>query len=314
MNAFASAPKPAAVSAPEAWTLTDWLAHIQTQHWRSVDMNLERIAAVWEQLRGERCGWVIAVVGTNGKGSCAAMLDAALRGVGLRTGRYTSPHLVRYNERIRVDGAAADDAELCAAFAEIERARGAIPLTYFEFGTLCALRIFARRRVEVSILEAGLGGRLDAINLVGNDIALITSIGIDHAQWLGDSREAIAAEKAGVLRRGAMAVCAEPHPPRSIARIAAERDCELLQSGRDYRIESRGDGIAWCSDHAAIPSAWRRLNRLATPRALGGARQIGNLGGVVATLALSCARLPRHGNNAIEPQVALDGLANTRLA
>ena len=269
------------------YTLADWSEHIQTRHWRSIDLTLERVAAVWENLGGRVSGLVIAVAGTNGKGSCVAMLEAVLGNAGLCVGCYTSPHLVRYNERVRVGGRAADDAALCAAFAEIEAARGGIPLTYFEFGTLCALRIFQRRRVDVSLLEVGMGGRQDAVNLVDNDVALITDIGIDHAQWLGANREAIATEKAGILKKNALAVCADPAPPSAIARIAAERHCALLQSGTDYQVERSGAGIRWHSAHPAL-SQWSPVTELRQP--FGGARQLSNLGGVVATLALTSGR------------------------
>jgi len=246
---------------------------------------------VWRRLGEPTSGVVITVAGTNGKGSCVAMLGAVLRAAGLTAGVYTSPHLVRYNERVCVGGRAVGDAELCAAFAAIEEARGGrdgIPLTYFEFGTLCALLIFHRRRVDASVLEVGMGGRLDAVNLVANDLALITAIGIDHAQWLGHTRAAIAAEKAGVLKPGAAAVCADPSPPDCIARIAAERGCRLVQAGADYRIEARADGgVEWQSAHPAVPVEWRDL-RLKTP--LPGAWQARNLGGTVAALALTRAR------------------------
>ena len=274
-------------------TLADWLEHIQKQHWRSIDMRLDRAAEVWEKLgcESDSHSLTITIVGTNGKGSCVAMLEAALREAGLRVGSYTSPHLVRYNERVRVNGREAGDEELCRAFSAVESARGSVPLTYFEFGTLCALWLFARARAQVLLLEAGMGGRLDAVNIIENDLALITSIGMDHARWLGDDREKIAAEKAGVLKSGALAVCADSHPPQCIARIAAERDCMLLQSGRDYQItpsknenKNAGDFFDWQSAHAAVPEDWRRMERLRAP--LPGARQRDNLGGVVATLAL----------------------------
>lgn len=291
--------------APVHRNLEHWLAHIQTQHWRSIDLQLDRIARVWETLGGRRSGLVISVAGTNGKGSCVAALDAVLRQAGLKTGSYTSPHLVRYNERVRINGRAADDAALCEAFADIERARGGIPLTYFEFGTLCALLIFERQRVDASILEVGMGGRLDAVNLIANDIALITSVGIDHAQWLGDNRDAIAAQKAGILKNRALAVCADPAPPPCIARIAAERDCLLMQSGIDYRVERREHGIVWRSCHPAVAAGWRRLH-LQAP--LNGAPQAANLGGVVATLALTRAR------TGVTEKNLVDGLARTTLA
>jgi len=273
---------------PSPRNLDDWLAHIQRQHWRSVDLQLDRIARVWARLGGQTSGLVLTVAGTNGKGSCAAMLAAVLRAAGLSAGVYTSPHLVRYNERVTVDRRPATDAELCAAFTAIERARGDIPLTYFEFGTLCALLIFQRHGVDATVLEVGMGGRLDAVNLVANDLALITAIGIDHAQWLGDTRDAIGAEKAGVFKPGAWAVCAEPRPPKCIAQIAAARGCRLVQAGVDYEVARAGDGvIEWRSEHPAVPVAWRNL-RLKTP--LPGAWQARNLGGVVAATALTAAR------------------------
>jgi len=270
------------------YALADWLAHIQRQHWRSIDMRLSRVARVWEKLACARSKLVITVAGTNGKGSCVAMLESALREAGLRVGSYTSPHLIRYNERIRIDGRAQGDAALCQAFGEIEAARGRVPLTYFEFGTLCALWLFARERVEVSLLEAGMGGRLDAVNIIDNDLALLTSIGIDHAKWLGAGRAEIAAEKAGVIKHGALAVCAEPRPPACIARTAAARNCLLLQSGRDYHIAEQDGALHWRSGHAAVPARWRRIGGLRVP--LAGARQADNLGGAIAALALLRAK------------------------
>lgn len=288
-----------------SYALADWLAHIQAQHWRSIDLRLDRIARVWENLRGRRSRVVITVVGTNGKGSCVAMLEAVLRDAGLRTGSYTSPHLVRYNERVRIDGRAVDDASLCRAFSEIERVRDDVPLTYFEFGTLCALYLFQQRRVDVSLLEAGMGGRLDAVNLIDNDLALITSIGIDHARWLGSNRAAIATEKAGILKENALAVCADPNPPKVIARIAAERNCLLLQHGADYRIEEADGGILWHARHPAVADRWKRLAGLRQP--LHGERQLNNLGGVVAALALTCA------HTGVTPADVVNGLPHTRL-
>ncbi|MDD9822176.1 MAG: Mur ligase family protein [Gammaproteobacteria bacterium] len=288
--------------------LGDWLAHIQTQHWRSIDLQLDRIARVWQRLRGRPTGLVISVAGTNGKGSSVAMLDAVLRAAGLSTGAYTSPHLARYNERVKINGRAVEDAELCEAFAAIAAARDGVPLTYFEFGTLCALLIFARRRVDASLLEVGMGGRLDAVNLVDNDLALITCIGIDHAQWLGDTRDAIGAEKAGIMKRGKAAVCADPSPPPCIAQLATERGCALAQAGLDYQITRRDGGVEWRSDSAAVAAAgpeWRCL-RLETP--LPGACQADNLGGVVAALALTRAR------SGVSVAHLNRGLANTDLA
>lgn len=299
-------------------SLNNWLHHIQRQHFRSVDLTLERAAEVWRRLGGGEgrppgrrlC---IAVAGSNGKGSCVAMLDAALRAAGLTVGAYTSPHLTRYNERVCIDGRAADDAELCDAFAEVERARrgkrggDTIPLTYFEFGTLCALLIFRRRAVDAAVLEVGMGGRLDAVNLVQNDIALITSIGIDHAGWLGDTREKIAAEKAGIIKRNALAVCGDAKPPPAIARTAARENCRLLQSGADYQATpiDGGGKIHWQSEHAAVPDDWRDL-RLPVPFA--GAKQADNLGGVTAVLAATSTRTE------VTPAHLAAGLTRARLA
>ena len=186
----------------------------------------------------------ITVTGTNGKGSAVAMLEACLRAAGYRVGTYTSPHLIKYNERVRVDGVDATDAALCAAFERIESARGEIPLTYFEFGTLAAFDQFARANIDVAVLEVGLGGRLDAVNAIDADAAMVTSIGIDHVQWLGDTREAIGREKAGVFRKDRPAICADPEPPASIAAVARETGARLYQRNRDFSVE-RGETTGW---------------------------------------------------------------------
>ena len=287
------------------YDLSHWLEHIQTQHWRSIDLTLDRIDQVWRNLTGQRSDLVITIAGTNGKGSCVAMLEAVLLDAGLRVGSYTSPHLVRYNERIRINGHAVSDVTLCNAFQQIEYARNGIPLTYFEFGTLCALVIFQQQQVEAAILEVGMGGRLDAVNLIENDIALITSIGIDHAQWLGNSRETIAAEKAGVLKKNALAVSADSQPPQIIARIAADQRCTILQNEVDYRTELQGNSIVWTSRHPAIPAGWQTIPGLKQP--ISGSQQMNNLGGVIAVLALTCKRTGVTRINLV------NGLANTRL-
>ena len=187
----------------------------------------------------------ITVTGTNGKGSAVAMLEACLRAAGYRVGTYTSPHLIKYNERVRVDGVDATDAALCAAFERIESARGETPLTYFEFGTLAAFDQFARANIDVAVLEVGLGGRLDAVNAIDADVAMITSIGIDHVQWLGDTREAIGREKAGVFRKHRPAICADPEPPASIAEVARETGARLCQRNRDFSVEPGETGWTW---------------------------------------------------------------------
>jgi dihydrofolate synthase/folylpolyglutamate synthase len=188
---------------------------------------------------------VITVAGTNGKGSTVGMLDAILRAAGYRVGAYTSPHLVRYNERVRVDGLEIPDAALCEAFAHIEAARGTTPLTYFEFGTLAALVHFRDRRIDVAVLEVGMGGRLDAVNGVDADCAIITALDIDHSTWLGTTREAIAREKAGILRAGRPAVCSDPDPPAAIAAAAGALGARLHQVGRDFSFERSDGGWNW---------------------------------------------------------------------
>lgn len=267
------------------WALTDWLDYIQKQHLRSIDLTLERIAQVWKNLHGTRSDLLIAVAGTNGKGSSVAMLSAVLQQTGNKIGSYTSPHIVRYNERICINGQPTTDAVLCRAFVAIEQARNRIPLTYFEFGTLCALLVFAEQQVDVSIMEVGMGGRLDAVNLLDNDLALITSIGIDHTQWLGNSRARIAREKAGIVKKNALAVCTDPNPPQCIADMAAQRGCTLLQNCRDYHLAATANSLTWHSQHPAIAPDWQRLTKLQSP--FSGAQQHDNLGGVVATLALT---------------------------
>jgi dihydrofolate synthase/folylpolyglutamate synthase len=226
--------------------LVDWLDWQETLHPSAIELGLERVAGVWGRLAAR---WpappVITIAGTNGKGSCAAMLEAILLAAGYRTACYTSPHLLRYNERIRIDGAEVGDGELCAAFARVDDARGGTSLTYFEFGTLAALDLFARARPDVAILEVGLGGRLDAVNIIDPDIALITTIGWDHTAWLGDSLEAIAAEKAGILRAGRPAVIGHRQPARAITERAKTLGSPLWVLGRDFDWERDGPGWSW---------------------------------------------------------------------
>src|SRR5258706_6561487 len=195
--------------------LASWLGFIERQHPSAIALGLERVAEVLGRLDAPlRCP-VISVGGTNGKGSTCAMLEAILGAAGYRTALYTSPHVLRYNERVRIGGTEASDAVLCEAFAAVEQARGQTPLTYFEYGTLAALWLFARERIEAAVLEVGLGGRLDAVNVVDPDCAVLTSVGIDHVEYLGATRESIGREKAGIFRADRPAVVAEPDPPDS---------------------------------------------------------------------------------------------------
>ena len=200
-------------------TLAAWLDWLEQLHPRSIDLGLERVRRVADAMGiGRTLPFpVVTVAGTNGKGSSAALLEAILAAAGYRVAVYTSPHLLRYNERVRIGGDEVDDAALCRAFDRVDRARGDVSLTYFEFGTLAAFDLFAQARPDVAVLEIGLGGRLDAVNLVDGDVALVTSISLDHIDWLGADRETIAAEKAGIFRSGRPAVCSDPAPPPSLS-------------------------------------------------------------------------------------------------
>ena len=175
-------------------TLAEWLEYVERVHPKAIELGLDRVVAVRERLDASFAGTIVTVAGTNGKGSTCAMLDAVLRAAGHRVGVYTSPHLLAYNERVRIDGVEADDASLCAAFAQVESARRGVPLTYFEFGTLAAWVLFARLRLDALVLEVGLGGRLDAVNAFDPDCAVLTGVAIDHTDYLGDTRESIGAE------------------------------------------------------------------------------------------------------------------------
>ena len=197
-------------------TLEQWLAYIESQHPQSIALGLDRVRLVLERMKTNLACPVITVGGTNGKGSTCAMLEAILRAAGQRTGLYTSPHLVRYNERVRIAGVEAQDAALCEGFAVVEKAREGVPLTYFEFGTLAAFHVFREQKIEAAILEVGLGGRLDAVNVVDPDCAVLTSVAIDHVDYLGPDRESIGREKAGIFRTGRPAVVADPDPPGSV--------------------------------------------------------------------------------------------------
>ena len=231
---------------PKPRTLSDWLAYLERIHSQSIAMGLDRVERVRRALGIEpRCA-VITVGGTNGKGSCCAMLEAMLLAAGYRVGCYTSPHLLRYNERVRIAGLALDDGSLCRAFERIEAARDGVLLTYFEFGTLAAMLAFEEAAVEVAILEVGLGGRLDAVNVFDADCALVAAVDIDHVDYLGASREAIGFEKAGIYRAGRPAICADRDPPRSLIAHAQDIGAQLLLIGRDFGFSAeRGQWGYW---------------------------------------------------------------------
>ncbi len=215
--------------------LDGWLSYIATLHTQVIDLGLERLAAVAASLEPLHCR-VVTVGGTNGKGSTVAFLERMYLAAGYRVGAYFSPHLIRYNERVRVMGEEVDDATLCAAFAEVERVRGDTPLTYFEFGTLAAFVVFATAGLDVAVLEVGLGGRLDAVNVVDSDVAVVVSVGTDHKDWLGDDRETIGREKAGIFRKDRPAVLGADMP-QSVRMSARALGACAIEAGRDFQIE-----------------------------------------------------------------------------
>jgi len=222
-------------------SLADWLAYIEQQHPKSIALGLDRISKVVDAMGVTLACPVVTVGGTNGKGSTCAMIEAIGRAAGYRTGLYTSPHLLRYNERVRIAGAEAGDDALCEAFAAVEAGRGGVPLTYFEFGTLGALWLFARERIELAVLEVGLGGRLDAVNVIDPSCAVLTSVGIDHVDYLGGTREEIGREKAGIFRADRPAVVSEPDPPQTIYEV--KRDVLLIN--RDFGYIDEGSQWAY---------------------------------------------------------------------
>lgn len=215
-------------------TLADWLTYLESLHPKTIALGLARVEQVKKRLGLDPEFPVIVVGGTNGKGSVCAMLESILNAAGFRTGCYTSPHLLHYNERVRVDKQPVNDAELCNSFERIERVRADVALTYFEFGTLAAMELFISHKVDVAILEVGLGGRLDAVNVFDSDCAVVTSIDIDHTDYLGDTREKIAFEKAGIMRSGKVAICADTEVPQAILNHAKQIGARLWLIGREF--------------------------------------------------------------------------------
>jgi len=281
-------------------TLQAWLDWQETLHPSAIDLGLERPGKVLQALGLDTPQYtVITVAGTNGKGSSVAMLESILRAAGYRVGCYTSPHLMHYNERIRIDAKPVDDARLCESFDRIDSARGDISLTYFEFGTLAAIDIFERAALDVAILEVGMGGRLDAVNLLDADVALITAIDVDHAAWLGDDREAIGYEKAGIFRHARPAVCSDPQPPRSLLQHAERLGTPLYRLGEAFYYQNEGESWSWQGE------AMRR-DALPLP-ALRGPFQLQNGAGVLMVLALLAERLP------VAPQHLRQGLRSVSL-
>ena len=227
-------------------SLPAWLDYIGSVHFTEIELGLDRVRNVARLLDCEKpAGTSIVVAGTNGKGSTVACLEAALTASGLATGSYTSPHIHRFNERIRINQQQLSDEQIVNALYAVDQARGETSLSYFEFATLAALLLFKEADLDVAILEVGLGGRLDAVNLVDGNITVITSIDLDHQEWLGDDRESIAVEKAGILRQGIPLVCGDPKPPSSLQNRARELNCPSYWFNRDFSMELQQEGYCW---------------------------------------------------------------------
>jgi dihydrofolate synthase/folylpolyglutamate synthase len=256
--------------------LSEWLARLETLSPREIDMGLERVERVLERLALRMPEAVFHVAGTNGKGSCVAMLDSVLRKSGVRVGSYTSPHIRRYNERIRINGEQVSDEQIVAAFERIEKVRADEALTYFEYGTLAAIVVFAEADVDNAILEVGMGGRLDAVNAIAPTAGLITNIALDHCNWLGDDIETIAVEKAGIMRQGEPVVFGSKQVPQSILAVADRIAARLIVAGRDYDWSVADNRWSWQGSKT-------QLAGLALP-ALHGEHQLGNAAAVLALL------------------------------
>ncbi len=234
-------------------TLQGWLSWQEGFHPLAIDLGLERADQVFAALNPNHIKpLTITVAGTNGKGSCVAYLEAIYKAQGYRVGAYTSPHILKYNERIKIDGQPVSDALICDAFARIESVRANHSLSYFEFGTLAALDIFWRSELDIQLLEVGLGGRLDVVNIVEPDIALISSIGIDHVYWLGDTRDAIGREKAGIIRAGRPAIVGDPEPPDSLIQTAVEKNAQLYCIGRNFGYTKHLSTWDWFANNRHI--------------------------------------------------------------
>jgi len=282
-------------------TLAEWLAFQETIHPQTIDLGLGRIREVLTRLNlPPVSAFTISVAGTNGKGSCVAMLDSILRTAGYRVGTYTSPHILRYNERIGIDGVPASDDRLLEAFERIEAARGDVSLSFFEFGTLAALILFSEEDLDFHLLEVGLGGRLDAVNVVDADIALIASIDIDHQEWLGDNRESIGFEKAGIIRSGKPVVLGDPEAPKSILDVASEKVAPCYRSGHEFSFRMEGPTWFWTSGD-------QTLGPLPFP-AIPGDHQFLNGSAVIQCLALLPPTLR------VSEEVISEGLRRVRLA
>lgn len=284
-------------------SLLQWLEWQEKLHFTDIDPGLERVGKVWQLMGGSsRLPFkVITVAGTNGKGSSVAITAAILQAAGYKTATYTSPHLLRYNERICIDTVPCSDNEICEAFQRIDDARGEISLTYFEFATLAAADIFCRHGVDVAVLEVGMGGRLDAVNLFDTDAALITPIGLDHMAWLGDNREQIGREKAGIIRSGKPVVCSEITPPQSVIDHATELGADSYICQQDFSYQDLGEKWSWTGQTT-------KFTALPLPN-LAGKYQLQNSAAVIQL----CQLLNLQGLS-ISEQAIRSGLQNIRLS
>ena len=265
-------------------SLHDWLTRLESLHPKAIEMGLDRVSPVADRLGIRFDCPVITVGGTNGKGSTCAMLEAMLLQGGYRVGLYTSPHLLHFNERARINGELASNEALCVNFEAVEAVRQDVSLTYFEFTTLAILNYFSTAGLDAVILEVGLGGRLDAVNLIDADVAIVTSVDLDHQDYLGDTREKIGVEKAGIFRAGRTAICSDPEPPQSLLDHAAAMGADLWLFGRDFNYS--GDRQQW-----NYGGRQQRRNALAYP-SLRGANQLLNASAALAALEALRERLP----------------------
>jgi dihydrofolate synthase/folylpolyglutamate synthase len=272
---------------PAQRSLAEWLAWLERLHPSTIELGLDRVRRVYERLQLDLSrSRVVIVGGTNGKGSSVAMLAGALRAAGHSVGTYTSPHLLRYNERVNLNGEIASDAALCQAFAAVEAVRGDVSLTYFEYGTLAALVLFAQEQPDYLILEIGLGGRLDAVNIVEPELCILTNVALDHVDWLGDTRDAIGREKAGIFRAGKFALYGESDLPDSVRSEATRIGAKLLRKGENFAWEETGDTWTWRGHDAE----GRALELTALPR---NGFPFDNAAAVVQALQLLEPSLPR---------------------
>ncbi|MFW5444046.1 MAG: bifunctional tetrahydrofolate synthase/dihydrofolate synthase [Methylococcaceae bacterium] len=269
-------------------SLTDWLEWQEGFHPRSIDLGLERAAGVFKMLNPDAIKpATIIIAGTNGKGSCVAFLEAIYRAQGYRVGAYTSPHILQYNERIRIDGQPVADDIICQAFERIDAVRNNVSLSYFEFGTLAALDVFWRSDLDIQLLEVGLGGRLDAVNIIDSDVSLITSICIDHVDWLGETRDAIGYEKAGIFRAGVSAVIGDIDPPDSLIQAAIEKNSCLFRIKQEFDFQINRHGWDWVS------KTEKQFEYLSLPvPALKGEHQYGNAASVLMVVEEMQSLLP----------------------